>query len=372
MKTIETAVWQTITLGKNYKKSPIFVQAMRRTRGSNSCPDTRRVPDVLQHPAFVTMNQPIEVELIRTSLEDLGYKQEDLKDLRYEHICERGLDRGWAYCPAEVGVQVLVQHSFADNQWLTIAMKPIPDQHGFGQVLRVYDSGSDVPFLTASDSELVRNALKGSMKKGEPTIIAGSCKPYWGWKLDTQLIFISGDSAEKIKAAMAVPWKMKVWRQVTLTTKLGRYPAEFPELLEAKKIRVGNGSALMKQNAFVEVFEEQTVDVVRVSVRELGGTNYTRYDEICEFANVHELDWCPPQLAPELLLQCPKATMGDEDLIMGMRSIRDGHGCPGIFKINRDPERNKDLGAIEAHPDTVFHPSDVFLFIKRKKKTAVL
>jgi len=83
--------------------------------------------DMLQNPDFATAEKPEAVDLVRLTVESLGFP----KGATTKEIFERAEALGLELCPAEVGPQYRLK--YADQpmkKWLRIGMKQIPDRSG--------------------------------------------------------------------------------------------------------------------------------------------------------------------------------------------------------------------------------------------------
>ena len=114
----EFDIWKTIKLGTGFKTADEFRRALRdggfRISGWAS--------DILGNPAFKVASEETEVDLIKVTVAELGFKEGVRRDQIYERAKEFGLE----LCPAEVGPQLRLRYKDQPNgEWILVAMEPI-------------------------------------------------------------------------------------------------------------------------------------------------------------------------------------------------------------------------------------------------------
>ena len=133
--SLPTKVWKTwnrINLGTGLKSSD-FQKAIKSARMIVS----DRANDILSKPNFQVAQSETEVELVVTSVSELGFKD----DARMKDIYNRAQELGLHLCPSEVGPQLRLKYGDQPKgEWFVIAMKPIADSNGG---LCLFDIGSD-------------------------------------------------------------------------------------------------------------------------------------------------------------------------------------------------------------------------------------
>ena len=130
-------IWKTIKLGTGLKSADDFRQALK---GGDFCIGDW-ANDILGKPAFTAVSEEIEVDLIVSSVADLGFKN----GATHRDIYKRAQEFGWELCPVEVGPQLRLQYTDQPTgEWLLIAMEPISGSGGDLIVFSVErdDSGS--------------------------------------------------------------------------------------------------------------------------------------------------------------------------------------------------------------------------------------
>ncbi|MCR4324292.1 MAG: hypothetical protein NUV69_01245 [Candidatus Curtissbacteria bacterium] len=90
---------------------------------------------MMESPAFTTLPEPQEIDLVRLQVKDLGIsKNIPTTDEIYAKAQELGLD----LCPAEVGPQLRLKYKDQPRgEWVTIGMKQIPASDGYPNVFEV-------------------------------------------------------------------------------------------------------------------------------------------------------------------------------------------------------------------------------------------
>ncbi len=99
--------------------------------------------DLFNSKDFETSSQPEHADLIRLTVEDLGFPRGATTDEIYAKAGELGLE----LCPAEVGPQLRLQYT--GTVWMYIGMKQIADRDGRPGVFSL-DEGGDGLELYAS------------------------------------------------------------------------------------------------------------------------------------------------------------------------------------------------------------------------------
>ena len=96
--------------------------------------------DMLQSPDFTTAEKPEAADLVRLTVESLGFP----KGATTKEIYERAEELGLELCPAEVGPQYRLKNTDQPmNEWFRIGMKQIADRSGYPSVfyLARYEDG---------------------------------------------------------------------------------------------------------------------------------------------------------------------------------------------------------------------------------------
>lgn len=107
----------------------------------------------------------------------------------------------------------------------------------------------------------------------------------------------------------------------------------------------------------------ETVDIVRLKVRDFGFTNYPTTTELFAKAEEFGLELCPAEVGPQYRLQQTDQPMGDWFYI-GMKPLV-ASGDPGVFKLGRH-SHGLWLSDDWAKPDDSWFLDDEFVFRFRK------
>ncbi len=149
-----------------------------------------------------------------------------------------------------------------------------------------------------------------------------------------------------------------IWRTITIGN-IAR--DQFGSMLKERGMNVSDWSVdIMKQGAFTVAEQEEQIDLVNVSVAELGFDKAIRYDAICARAKERGLELCPPEVGPQLRLQYLDQSLG-EWLRVAMEAIRGSDGDLNVFRV----EHHDDglwLGSYYGKPDDLWYPGGRFVF----------
>ena len=154
-----------------------------------------------------------------------------------------------------------------------------------------------------------------------------------------------------------------IWKTITIGN-ISR--DKFIPTLKEHGMNVSDWSAdMMKQDAFTVVDKEEQINLVNISVADLGFDQATRYDAICQRAKERGLELCPPEVGPQLRLQYLDQPFG-EWIRVAMEAIRDSDGDLLVFRVVRN-----DVGlwlySYYGSPDDLWDPDDRFVFRARKQ-----
>lgn len=144
---------------------------------------------------------------------------------------------------------------------------------------------------------------------------------------------VDRDSLRKVLAGLRVEIKgFPVWKSLTIG---GVSRDELAKKLADGGHRVSDyAKAIMEKPAFKIVRNKTTVNLVRVTVRELGFTSGPTFAEICERAKQHDLELCPAECGPHLRLSYTDQPM-DEWNWIAMEPIAGSGGSPSLFGVGR-------------------------------------
>ena len=122
-------IFRTITLG-TYRS----VKDLRKALEDGGYCVSSWASDILGQRAFRLAKKETEVNLVKTTVRDLGFPE----GATYEDICNKAKEAGLNLCPAEVGSAL--RYQYADqprDEWLTVAMETIADADGGPRLFHV-------------------------------------------------------------------------------------------------------------------------------------------------------------------------------------------------------------------------------------------
>lgn len=166
------------------------------------------------------------------------------------------------------------------------------------------------------------------------------------------------------------PWgpirDWKVWKTIKLGT--GPKTAEdFIKALEAYGYKASDWvKDLLSKAAFLAsvALQEIEVDLVNVSVAELGFADGAYLKDIYKRALELGLSLCPAEVGPQLRLQY-KDQPKDEWLRIAMEAIADSDTFLRLFQVERDSD-DLDLNGDHGYLDHFYRGSSRFVFVRRK------
>lgn len=129
-------IWKTIKLGTGFKTADDFRAVLKQ--GGFKIGEWAN--NILGKPVFVVDNEETEVDLVKITVAELGFKDGATR----QDICQRAKELGLELCPPEVGPQLRLQYKDQPlGEWLVIAMEPITVSDGVLLVFSVehYDGG---------------------------------------------------------------------------------------------------------------------------------------------------------------------------------------------------------------------------------------
>ncbi len=161
--------------------------------------------------------------------------------------------------------------------------------------------------------------------------------------------------------APAAPREFAVWKTITLGTH--KDAKSLKKDLERNGFRVSDWSAdIMTKPAFTLASEETKIDLVNVSVGELGFTKATPLRDIYARAIELGLKLCPAETGPQLRRQHADQPNG-EWLRVAMEAITASDGYPRIFHVAHD-NFGRWLSTDWGGPDLAWDPDYRFVFRK--------
>ena len=169
--------------------------------------------------------------------------------------------------------------------------------------------------------------------------------------------FLSGETVIQV-----AEYKFKTWKIIKLGTGL-KTAEEFRRVLRDGEFRLSDwASDILGKPAFKAADEETEVDLVKVTVAELGFKKGARRNQIYERARDLGLELCPPEVGPQLRLQYQDQPNG-EWILVAMEPIVASNGGPRLFYVGRD-DSGLWLHSIWSHPDSVWLPDVQCVFCR--------
>ncbi len=98
-----------------------------------------------------------------------------------------------------------------------------------------------------------------------------------------------------------------------------------------------NAESMIKNRDFTTLENSESVELVRLQVRDLGFTNSPTTDQLYERAEKLGLELCPAEVGPQLRLQYTNQS-GGEYLYIAMKQITGSDDSPDVFKLRRSDD----------------------------------
>lgn len=128
-----------------------------------------------------------------------------------------------------------------------------------------------------------------------------------------------------------VPRKLVTWRKIQIGD---QSIAGYTDTLTSAGIKISSyASQILKKMGLAKTLTE--VELVVVSVAELGFSNGATFDQMVNRARELGLDLCPAEVGPALRM-CYRDQPKDEWLKIAMKSIADSDGYFKVFIVERD------------------------------------
>lgn len=148
----------------------------------------------------------------------------------------------------------------------------------------------------------------------------------------------------------------------------GKTSSRLQAELKGKGFRVSDyAQDLLESRDFKTLKNSQDIDLVRLTVKDLGFDRYATTDQIYKRAQELGLELCPAEVGPHLRLSYTDQPLG-EWIVIGMKQIADRSGYPSVFRLRRDGD-DLWLDVHFALPDDRWYPRDGFVFCLRKLKS---
>lgn len=178
---------------------------------------------------------------------------------------------------------------------------------------------------------------------------------------DGAMRFLRGE----IVVAVPTPPEFSIWKTIKLGTGL-KTADDFRNALKKSKNRIGDwGNDILGKPAFTASETEMDVDLVNVSVADLGFKDGAYRRDIIAKAMELGLELCPAEVGPQLRLQYADQPKG-EWLVIGMEPITDSDGDLHVFSVGHGSV-GRWLDGYGGGPDRFWHAGNRFVFVRPSK-----
>lgn len=167
----------------------------------------------------------------------------------------------------------------------------------------------------------------------------------------------------ELVVSVAAPREFPIWKTVTLG--VHKSAGGYIKALKAAKHRIGDwANDILGKAEFTCAGMETDVDLVVLSVADLGFKEGARYSQICEKAVEMGLALCPAEVGPALRLAYTDQPRG-EWVVIAMKAITDSHRGLLVFYLEHvrvELWLSGNLG----RPDDFWSSDGRFVFVRRK------
>lgn len=154
----------------------------------------------------------------------------------------------------------------------------------------------------------------------------------------------------------------RTWKTIKLG--LHRSPKDYRKAIKSAGMEIsGWGNDILNKTTCFQ--EEVEVDLVVLSVAELGFEDGATYRNICARASELGLNLCPNELGPALREQYPDQPRG-EWLIVAMDAVSDSDGYLRLFRVGHDGRGRRDLFGVNGYPGCFWRADRRVVFLRRK------
>ncbi len=155
-----------------------------------------------------------------------------------------------------------------------------------------------------------------------------------------------------------------IWKTIKLGTGL-KTADDFREAIKDRGMKIGDGANdILGKPQFTVVTKETELDLVVISVAELGFKSGATREQIYARAKEFGLDLCPAEVGPQLRLQYQDQPDG-EWLVIAMEPIIASVGDLELFSVKRY-DSDLWLRGVYDYPASVWYAAHRFVFSRRK------
>ena len=173
--------------------------------------------------------------------------------------------------------------------------------------------------------------------------------------------FLSGELVVK-----PVDINLSTWKTIKLGTSGLKTADDFRKAIKDCGMKIGDwANDIIGKPKFTVTTGETEVDLVKVTVAELGFKDGARRDQIYERAKELGLELCSPEVGPQLRLQYNDQPMNGWVLI-GMEPIRNSVGDLFVFRVARDGD-GLWLRSYYGLPGNVWRADHRWVFVRPRK-----
>jgi hypothetical protein len=159
-----------------------------------------------------------------------------------------------------------------------------------------------------------------------------------------------------------MPREFATWKTIKIGTQ--KSVKDLTKALTGNGFRISDWAGdILKKITLADA--ETEIELVLVSVADLGFTKATRRDAIYDRAKELGLDLVPAEAGPQLRLQYTDQPM-NEWMLMAMEPITDSDGAPYVFSVGRHDD-GRWLRSSDGNPGITWDPDDRWVFARRKQ-----
>ena len=185
-------------------------------------------------------------------------------------------------------------------------------------------------------------------------------------KAGAQIILGKGDEFQDNILAFVRKQAISTWKTIKLGTGL-KTADDFRKAIKAKGMKIGNwANDILGKSAFVAAKGETEIDLVLVTVAELGFKSGARYDQICGRAKELGLEFCPSEVGPQLRLQYEDQPEG-EWVLIGMEPLSDSDGHLRVFDVEHGGGGRRLRGGVGG-PGCFWGGRGRWVFVRPRRK----
>jgi len=161
--------------------------------------------------------------------------------------------------------------------------------------------------------------------------------------------------------------RFPVWKTLTLGVK--KSVSEYEKAMEDKGIRFEGARVILENPHFFVNKSQEDLDLVIVSLAELGIEKAANYQEICSRTNML-LDLCPEEVGPALRLAYDDQPEGERLMVamqtfQGLNTYNGADYCRVAFRLING-YGHLSLETI-GHPALLWEPKDRFVFVRNNQ-----